>query len=110
MSEPEKVYLIGCADFSRFYIPDALHVMRKDERMLCADDETAAKLAELDGVKLIYGMEHVPDGAYVDTPENREIILERLEEYPEYKAVPIYGRILEQDEAPPDQGMCFGKG
>ena len=83
----EKGYVFAVADGSEFYIPDAVHIERDDELFLFADDEQAAQVAERDGVRLIYGMEHVPDGVYVDTPENREVIQKNLEAYPEYKKV-----------------------
>ena len=82
-----KGYVFAIADGSEFYIPDAVHIERDDELFLFADDEQAAQAAERDGVHLIYGMEHVPDGVYVDTPENREVIQKNLEAYPEYKKV-----------------------
>ena len=82
-----KGYVFAIADGSEFYIPDAVHIERDDELFLFADDEQAAQAAERDGVRLIYGMEHVPDGVYVDTPENREVIQKNLEAYPEYKKV-----------------------
>ncbi len=80
-----KGYVLAVADGSEFYIPDAVHIERDDEAFRFADDAEAAKAAEQDGVRLIYGMEHVPDGVYVDTPENREIIQKNLEAYPAYK-------------------------
>lgn len=82
-----KGYVFAIADGSEFYIPDAVHIERDDELFLFTDDEQAAQAAERDGVRLIYGMEHVPDGVYVDTPENREVIQKNLEAYPEYKKV-----------------------
>ncbi len=86
-SEPRKGYVLALADYSDFYIPNALHVERDDELFLFEDDEEAAKAAERDGVRLIYGMENVPDGVYVDTPENRTAILDSLEKYPEYRSI-----------------------
>ena len=64
-----------------------MHIARDDELFLFDDDEQAARAAERDGVRLIYGMEYVPDGVYLDTPENREVIWKNLEAYPEYKKV-----------------------
>lgn len=109
MEEAPKNYVLAQADESDFYIPDALHVERNDDLMLCDDDEAASKIAEQDGVKLIYGMEHVPDGVYVDTPENRDVIVKQLIKYPEYKDVPIHGRILDDNEAFPNLGINFGR-
>lgn len=105
-----KGYVFAVAEFSGFYIPDALHVERDDDLMIYETDDAAAKAAEQDGIKLIYGMEHIPDGVYLDTPENRAAIACGLEQHPEYKDVAIHGRIREQDEQSPDVGMCFGKG
>ena len=45
----------------------------------------AAKAAEQDGVRLIYGMDGIPDGIYIDTPENRELIRKGLGLYPDYR-------------------------
>ena len=80
-------YVFAIADGSEFYIPDALHVERDDELFLFADDEEAALAAERDGFPLIHGMEDVPDGVYLDTAENRAVILRGLEEFPEYRKV-----------------------
>lgn len=87
MDNDRKSYLIGIADGSEFYIPNALHVERNDALSLVENDEQASIEAEKDGVKLIYGMEGVPDQVYVDTEENRQIIIDMLEKYPEYKKV-----------------------
>lgn len=37
------------------------------------------------GVRLIYGMDGIPDGIYIDTPENRELIRKGLGLYPDYR-------------------------
>lgn len=109
MDETKKGYVLALAESSRFYIPGALHVERNDDLALCGDDEEAAKLAEKDGVSLLYGMENVPDGVYVDTPENRAALIENLEKYPEYKQAPADSCIPEISEPSPGMGMCFGK-
>ena len=77
-----KPYVIGEAIGSDYYLPHADHVERNDMLYIdgewingIEDDEQAAKAAEADGVKLIYGMTGIPDGVYVDTPENRAILL-----------------------------------
>lgn len=81
-----KYFVIAVSDDSEFYIPEAEHIERNDEYMLVNDDIEASAIAEHRfGVKLIYGMRFVPDGVYVDTPENRKIIKKALELYPEYK-------------------------
>ena len=87
MSDHQKGYLLCATTDSEFYIPDALHVERDDELFKYPDDEAAAKAAEADGMKLIYGMSGVPDGVYVDTLENRATIQKNLLRYPEYRAV-----------------------
>lgn len=103
MAEKKKGYLISVA-YDTFYIPDALHIERDDELMMYDGDFEAAKAAEQDGIKLIYGMRDVPDGIYIDTPENREIILTGLEREPEYRDW--------KSQLDPDfvAEMCFGKG
>lgn len=80
-----KSYIIAIDDDSDFYIPNAEHIERNDDLMLVEDDAEAAIEAEKDGIKLIYNMVGVPNGVYLDTEENREIIVEMLEKYPEYK-------------------------
>jgi len=82
---PGSGYVFAVADGSDFYIPGALHVERDDTLFLFADDEEAAKAAELAGFPLIHEMEDVPDGVYLDTEENRAAILRGLRQYPEYK-------------------------
>lgn len=83
----EKGYVIAISDDSDFYIPNALHIERNDSSIpwLYADDAEAAIAAEHDGINLIHGMEHVPDGVYIDTPENRNIIVTALEQFPQYR-------------------------
>lgn len=85
MSEKTKGYEIFDSCGSEFYIPGALHIEKIDEAAMFKDDEEASKQAELDGIKLIYNMDGVPDGVYLDTIENRNIINKVLEEQPEYK-------------------------
>ena len=97
----QKGYIFALAEDSSFYIPNALHVERDDTLLLFTDDEEAAKAAERDGVQLIYGMEDVPDGVYLDTPENRTAILDSLEKHPEYR------NAAAADEQTPDMGIHF---
>lgn len=72
----EKGYVTAVCDDSDFYIAGALHIERNDGLVpwLCKDDTEAAKAAEQDGIKLIYGMDGVGDGIYLDTPENRRVL------------------------------------
>ena len=89
MNTDGKGYVLAIADGSRFYIPNALHVERDVERFRAwRARRAAAKAAEQDGVRLIHGMDGVPDGVYLDTPENREIIHAALEKFPEYRFPP----------------------
>ena len=83
-NDDKSSWLLIYATGSEFYIPNALHIERNDELMLVEDDEQASKEAEKAGIPLIYDMENVPDGVYVDTEENRKIIKEMLNVYPEY--------------------------
>ena len=71
ISNQEKGYFITATINHGSYIPEALHVERIDDMALYDGDFEAAKAAEQDGVRLIYGMDGIPDGIYIDTPENR---------------------------------------
>lgn len=82
-----KGYGIFIAEGSSFYIPQAEHIEKIDEDNLFSDDEEACKQAEKDGVKLIYNMEGIPDGVYIDTIQNRDILIKALEQHPEYKTL-----------------------
>ncbi len=83
-----KGYFLSITFGGGYYIPNALHVERDDEMLLFESDEQAAKAAERDGVKLIYGMDGIPDGIYIDTPENRDVIFQGLKKYPELSIGP----------------------
>ena len=74
----KKGYIIACAVGSGFYVDDVEHIERDDSCIpwMFEDDEEAARAAEADGIKLIYGMQGVPDGVYVDSVENRQKLLE----------------------------------
>jgi hypothetical protein len=85
----KKGYAIFTADGSEFYIPDAEHIEKIDELNMFESDEEASAQAEKDGVQLIRGMDGVPDGVYVDTIENREIISDALLKWPEYKEMAV---------------------
>lgn len=85
MNTIEKSYLICISEDSDFYIPYAEHIERNDDLMIVEDDIQASREAEKDGVKLIYNMDGVPNGVYIDTLENRKVIVEQLEKYPCYK-------------------------
>ena len=65
-----------CQDADDPYICGALHVERDDQAIpwVYETDEEAARAAERDGVKLLYGIPHVEDGVYLDTPENRQLL------------------------------------
>ena len=79
--EVPKGYVIAATEDSDSYISGALHIERDDGLHVYTNDEEAAKAAERDGVKLIYGMPFVPDGVYIDTPENREAIAHSFEQH-----------------------------
>lgn len=85
MGNSENSWLFAYADGSEFYIPQALHIERNDALMLVVNDTQASKDAEKAGVPLLYNVDGIPDGVYVDTDENREIINKMLTLYPEYK-------------------------
>lgn len=75
--EKRSGYVLAIGDG---YIENAIHVERDDECVpwRYETDEDAARAAERDGIQLIYGMPGVPDGVYLDTPENRKVILKTL--------------------------------
>ena len=65
-----------CQDADDPYICGALHIERDDQApsWIYETDEEAARAAERDGVKLLYGIPYVEDGIYLDTPENRRLL------------------------------------
>ncbi len=65
ISNQEKGYFITATINHGSYIPEALHVERIDDMALYDGDFEAAKAAEQDGVRLIYGMDGIPDGIYI---------------------------------------------
>lgn len=79
-----KPYVITTSSGSEFYMDGALHIERNDMLYGTAamseefDDTDAARAAEKDGVRLIRGMENVPDGVYLDTAENRALIVSAM--------------------------------
>jgi len=90
----EKGYVIAVCDGSDYYIPDALHIERNDNHVpwVYKDDKEAARGAEQDGTKLIYGMDGIDDGVYIDTPENRLVITEALKQKSAYVNDPVQQR------------------
>lgn len=68
--------MIALAEDSDFYIAGALHIERDDSLIPWKfnDDVEAAKAAEQDGIKLVYGMDGIEDGVYLDTPDNRRVL------------------------------------
>ena len=74
-NEREKGYLIAvCHEAEGPYIRGAEHIETDRDAWVHENDAEAARAAERDGVRLIYGMPYVADGVYVDTPENRLIL------------------------------------
>lgn len=73
-----KGYVISRAEGSSFYVDNVEHIERDDNcyPFMYQDDEEAVRAAEADGIKLIRDMPGVPDGVYVDTSENRHLLLE----------------------------------
>lgn len=109
----DRGYMLEVCTGDDIYLPNALHVERIDELMMYDGDFEAAKAAEQDGIQLIYGMQHVPNGIYLDTPENRAVIQQALKDHPYYKdVVQTYGlsdapRIPEKTQTP-EMGLHFG--
>ena len=56
------------------FIRNALHVEMDTHRWIYDDDNAAARAAQRDGIKLVYGIPCVADGVYLDTPENRAVL------------------------------------
>ena len=56
------------------FIRDALHVEMDTKNWLYNDDYEAARAAQRDGIKLVYGIPYAADGIYLDTVENRLIL------------------------------------
>ena len=71
ISNQEKGYFITATINHGSYIPEALHVERIDDMALYDGD--------------FEGMDGIPDGIYIDTPENRELIRKGLGLYPDYR-------------------------
>lgn len=91
----DNSWVLAYADGSEFYIPNALHVEKNDEKMLVKDDKQACIEAEKVGIPFIYDMYFVPNKVYVDTDENREILSKMLELHPEYKKIGLLYEIFE---------------
>ena len=67
--------ITACRSDSGPFIRDALHVEMDTQNWVYNDDDEAARAAQRDGVKLIYGVQFVTDNIYIDTPENRKILI-----------------------------------
>ena len=63
-----------CDEPDGAYVRGASHVEMDTGYWRFNDDMEAARAAERDGVRLIYGIPFVEDGVYVDTPENRAVL------------------------------------
>lgn len=77
-------YIITASSDNTAYIPDAEHIEQDKEIFLYESDPAAVAAAIKDGVALIYDMAGVPDGIYLDTQANRQIIQSALARYPEF--------------------------
>ena len=73
-------YIITYSEESEKYFAEALYVKRCPSwgLDLYENDTAAISAAMKDGVKFIYGMNGVPDNIYIDTQENRQIIIKAL--------------------------------
>ena len=70
-----KGYIITvCNSENGPFICNALHVEMDTQNWPYNDDDEAARAAQRDGVKLVYGIPFVEDGVYLDTPENRNLL------------------------------------
>lgn len=81
-------YVVSRANSSGPYIPGAFYVTKDEysnDSYTLLDDKAAAKVAEKNSVKLIYGMDCVPNGVYLDTEANRAHIAEMLRKHPKLK-------------------------
>ena len=76
--EIKRGYGVFCATGSDFYITNALHIEKIDEVNKFSDDEEAAEQAKKDGILFINDMEGIEKDIYIDTEENRNIIIEFL--------------------------------
>ena len=63
-----------CDEPDGAYVRGASHVEMDTRDWRFNDDAEAARTAERDGVRLVYGIPFVEDGVYVDTPENRAVL------------------------------------
>ena len=77
-ADAHRGYSIFTSDFGN----GALHIERIDEMDVFDSDDEAAMQAEKDGIKIIRDLKfqsgHVAN--YIDTPENRELLKEFVEE------------------------------
>lgn len=84
-----KLYAVAICDSAPDCIPNAEHIERIDElvsklgKLDEIDDFVAAQMAKADGIKLIDDIEGIYKDFYVDTEDNRKIILKYMEEHPE---------------------------
>ena len=68
-------YVIAvCDEPDGAYVRGASHVEMDTSDWRFNDDMEAARAAERDGVRLVYGIPFVEDGVYVDTLENRAVL------------------------------------
>lgn len=70
--DAEKGYAIFTSDYGNC----AEHIQKIDFMNVFEDDAEAAEQAERDGIKIIHDMEFDDENsaAYIDTPENRELL------------------------------------
>ena len=66
--------IVTCDEPDGAYVRGASHVEMDTDDWRFNDDAEAARAAERDGVRLVYGIPFVEDGVYVDTPDNRAVL------------------------------------
>ena len=76
--EIKRGYGIFCATGSDFYITNALHIEKIDEVNKFSDDEEATEQAKKDGILFINDIDGIEKNIYIDTEENRKVIIEFL--------------------------------
>ena len=68
-------YVIAvCDEPDGAYVRGASHVEMDTRDWRFDDNAEAARAAERNGVRLVYGIPFVEDGVYVNTPENRAVL------------------------------------
>lgn len=85
--EMKRGYGIFYTEGSDFYIENALHIEKIDRLNKFSDDEEATEQAKKDGILFINDIEGIEKDVYIDTEENRKIIIEFLKDTMKNKSV-----------------------